>query len=138
MSQMPVPFAPEQPYIYDIPQILGGNNTSDKCSYSLASMIEYVVHAETAPGRISRIYHCEFIPELTETDRNEFRERIAYMYDYHSKVYQDTDFSGDMLSVYIPHYKSLLGKAQINVATERLKQHPSISPAFNGSGCFIL
>jgi hypothetical protein len=130
---------PETRYIYNISEISNGDGIASPIyTYSIPSMIEYVVHSENSLDRISRIHHCESIPELTKADLEEFREKIAYMYDYHSQVYNDRNFSGELLSSCLPQYRSLLGKSKINVGLERIKHHPSISPAFNGTGCNIL
>lgn len=130
---------PETLYVYNIPEI--SNRTDSprpKYTYSIPSMIEYVVHSENALDRISRIHYCESIPELTKADLDEFRMKIAHMYDYHSQVHNDKNFSGELLSSCIPQYRSFLGKSKINIGWERVKQHPNISPAFNGTGCNIL
>ena len=128
---MSAPLPPPERYVYDIPV---------RKPYAISSMLEYVFDDTTSGlDRISRIHYCENIPELPPNDREYFRERIAHIYTYQSKVHNDKNFSPDLLISYIPHYEKYLHDVPpINVSWEKFKSMPDMAPAFNGTGCVIL
>lgn len=134
---------PTEKYVYNILQIQSehGIDFSNRFtrSYSVPNMIEYIMHGTSALDYINRIYYCEHTPKLTDTDREELRERISFIYNYHSKVHNDKNFDPKLLKICFPEYTSHVDKCpNINIPYERFKHHQSISPLFNGSGCAIL
>lgn len=134
---------PTEKYVYNIPRIQVNHETEflhkNIQPYSLPNMIEYFLHGNSLFDYINRIYYCESIPNLTDNDRIEFRKRVSYIYNYHNKVYNNKNFDLELLTRCFPEYTNYINNSlPINVAYEKFKHHPSISPLFNGSGCIIL